>query len=155
MFSRLAFVFGIKIMINVMRHQRLAAGIGLRLFKREVDERSFYTETNGKLAVDRNGCNALAVEEDAVAAVEIAQQPLIAFEQDFGVAPADVFVGDADVAIGDASDLKGLAEFEFTFTGRRFEGNAQDGNIGRLRLNAGHESVCPSLEYGMLKARMK
>ncbi|MGA2580551.1 MAG: hypothetical protein ABSH24_31540 [Bryobacteraceae bacterium] len=90
--------------------------------------------------------NALAIDKNAVAAIEVAQPPLAVLEDHLGMCAAHIFIFDADFAIFDAPDSKRFQEMEIlAVCGRRPNGYTQQGRGWGRSFDAGaHRSRLPA-----------
>jgi hypothetical protein len=87
----------------------------------EGNVRTFNTKPDRNGTVDRHAIDALAVNENAIAAMKIANRPSLAVQNRFGMTPAHILVRDANIAFVGASNAKGFAEFKLAVAESRFE----------------------------------
>src|SRR5208283_4987599 len=108
-------------MVNVASHHGSAAGGTLFWWRGRLDfcgldlEKklgAFYAEPDCQRVGNPGAVNAFAIDEDAVAAVQIANLPLAVFENYFGMDAAYVVVLDAEFAVVGAADAEGVGELE-------------------------------------------
>ena len=91
---------------------RSGAGTDEAALRPHLENRAVLSEPHADPVADRRALDPLAFDEQAVAALQIADRPLTARERHLGVPPAGVRVLDLDLALEVAADVEGAVEAE-------------------------------------------